>query len=127
MPCSTVAAAIGGRIVHNNPQHDLDAQINGTSIRKYLETKYEWGEGQFDNIDWTDHGEMLEKMQMHTRPITHKAIHGWLYTGTWQEKLHASSGSIAYGFSFFVVFSSSISRKDNDRIGCTNHPCSLTG
>jgi hypothetical protein len=41
-------------------------------------------------IDWIAHGKMINKKQMHTRPTTHKAIHGWLYTGTWQEKIHGT-------------------------------------
>jgi len=91
MPSSRVALVIGDRIIHNELQHELDIHINGSSLRSYLKVKYEWNDEQFDMIDWTSHGKMLEKIQMHTRPTTHKAIHGWLYTGSWQEKIHATS------------------------------------
>ena len=53
-----------------------------------METKNGWESDQFDMIDWTAHGKTLSNMQMHTRPTTHKAIHGWMYTGSWESKIH---------------------------------------
>jgi homoaconitase/3-isopropylmalate dehydratase large subunit len=75
MPCSTAAVAIGERIILIDLQKKLDHHINGKEIRKHLSTKYGWNEGQFDMIDWSSHGKMLEKLQMHARPTIHKAIH----------------------------------------------------
>ena len=87
-PCSKTAICIGERILHTDIYNQLDMHINGPTIRQQMETKNGWETDQFEMIDWIAHGKTLRNMQMHTRPTTHKAIHGWMYTGSWEAKIH---------------------------------------
>jgi len=92
-PSSRAALRTGQTIVHTQIQNTLYMRLQGKPLLKHIAVKNSWTNGEEKLVNWEAHGKALRALPMEARPTTHKAIHGWLYTGHWQARVDNTSSN----------------------------------
>jgi len=72
---------------------DIYNNIYGNYLQKHIEENNQWDIDTFHNINWVPVEKIIIKIPLENRATRIKAIHGWLATNSWKNKIHYDNSS----------------------------------